>query len=171
MACVRWRAPGALRAQSRTNLMMSSVEVPGPKIAWNPVFFSGSMSASGMMPPANSSTSSGVDLAVAQRLDDARKQLHVRAGEDAQADDVDVLLQRGLGDHLRRLADAGVDDLHAGVAQRARDDLGPAVVTVEAGLGDEDANLVVCHSEGIIWTFRRLWKRRMAFVSTCSFRP
>ena len=112
-----------------------------------------------MMPPAKSSTSSGVDLAVAQRLHDAREELHVRAGEDAQADDVDVLLQRGLGDHLRRLADAGVDDLHAGVAQGARDDLRAAVVAVEPGLGDEDADLVVSHSVGIIGEGSRLWKR------------
>ena len=35
----------------------------------------------------------------------------------------------------------GVDDLHAGVAQRAGDDLRAAVVPVEAGLGDDDADL------------------------------
>ncbi len=46
---------------------------------------------------------------------------------------------RRLGDHLGRLVQAGVDHLEAGVAQRARDDLGAAVVPVEPGLGDEDA--------------------------------
>ena len=64
----------------------------------------------------------------------------MRAAEDRQADDVDVLLHRGRGDHLRRLVQAGVDDLHAGVAQRGGDDLGAAVVAVEAGLGDQNAN-------------------------------
>ncbi len=39
-----------------------------------------------------------------------------------------------------RLVEAGVDDLHPGIAQRRRDDLGTAVVTVESGLGDEHAN-------------------------------
>ena len=63
----------------------------------------------------------------------------MRAGEDAEADRVDVLLQRRLDDHLRRLMQAGVDDLEPGVAQRARDDLGAAVVPVESRFGDQDA--------------------------------
>ena len=65
----------------------------------------------------------------------------MRAGEDREPDGVGVLLQDGLDDLLRRLVQAGVDDLHAGVAQRAGDDLGAAVVAVEAGLGDDDADL------------------------------
>ncbi len=43
-------------------------------------------------------------------------------------------------DHLRRLVQAGVDDLHPGVAQRGGDDLGAAVVAVETGLGDENSD-------------------------------
>jgi len=35
------------------------------------------------------------------------------------------------------LAEAGVDDLHAGVAEGAGDDFGATVVAVEAGLGDQ----------------------------------
>ena len=46
-------------------------------------------------------------------------------------------------DHLGRLVQAGVDDLVAGVGERARDDLGAAVVAVEPGLGDEDAELAI----------------------------
>jgi hypothetical protein len=42
---------------------------------------------------------------------------------------------------LGRLVKAGVDHLHAGVAQRAGDDLGAAVVPVEARLRDDDADL------------------------------
>ena len=53
---------------------------------------------------------------------------------------VGVLLERGRGDHLRRLAQAGVDDFHAGVAQGAGDDLGAAVVAVETRLGDDDSS-------------------------------
>ena len=47
---------------------------------------------------------------------------------------------RRLDDLLRRLVKAGVDDLHAGVAQRPGDDLGAAIVTVEARLGDDHAD-------------------------------
>jgi hypothetical protein len=65
----------------------------------------------------------------------------VRAGEDRQPDGVGVLLDDGLHDLLGRLVQARVDDLHAGVAQRAGDDLGPAVVSVEAWLGHDDADL------------------------------
>ena len=61
--------------------------------------------------------------------------------EDREADGVGVLLDHRLDDLLRRLVQAGVDDLHAGVAQRAGDDLRAAVVPVEAGLGDDDADL------------------------------
>ena len=63
----------------------------------------------------------------------------MRAGQDRQADRVGVLLDRGLDDLLRRLVQAGVDDLDAGVAQRPGDDLRAAVVAVQAGLGDDDA--------------------------------
>src|ERR671916_695636 len=38
---------------------------------------------------------------------------------------------------------------HAGVAQRARDHFGPAVVAVEAGLGYEDANLFIAHGSAL----------------------
>ena len=64
----------------------------------------------------------------------------VGAGEDGEADAVDVLLDGGGDDHLGGLAEAGVDDLHAGVAEGAGDDFGAAVVAVEAGFGDEDAD-------------------------------
>ena len=71
-----------------------------------------------------------------QQLAHARKQRHVRAAEDRQADDVDVFLHGGGGDHLGRLMQTGVDDFHAGVAERGGDDLRAAIVAVEAGLGD-----------------------------------
>jgi hypothetical protein len=35
---------------------------------------------------------------------------------------------------------AGVDDLHAGVTKGSRDDLGPAVMSIETRLGDYYAN-------------------------------
>src|ERR687898_473924 len=85
---------------------------------------------------------------LAQELHDARDERHVRAGEDGEPDRVRVLLEHGLDDLLRRLVKAGVDDLHAGVAQRAGDDLRPAVVPVQAGLGDDDADLAAAGGHG-----------------------
>src|ERR1700722_3805610 len=62
-------------------------------------------------------------------LDDARHQRHVSPGEDGQPDGVGILLNDRLGNLLRRLVQPGVDDLEAGLAEGARDDPGPAVVT------------------------------------------
>jgi len=69
----------------------------------------------------------------------------VGAGEDREADDVDIFLDGSGGDHLRGLAQAGVDHFHAGVAQGAGDDLGAAVVAVESGLCNEYAYLFFRH--------------------------
>ena len=54
-----------------------------------------------------------------------------------------VFLQGGSDDHLRRLAQAGVDDFHAGIAEGAGDHFGAAVVTVETGLGHQDADFLL----------------------------
>ena len=64
----------------------------------------------------------------------------MRAAQDREADDVDVLLDRGGRDHLGRLVEPGVDHLHARVAQRGGDDFGAAVVAVETGLGDQNTD-------------------------------
>ena len=56
---------------------------------------------------------------VAQEGADAGHERHVRAGQDRQTDDVDVFLERRRHDHLRRLAQPGVDDFEAFVAQTA----------------------------------------------------
>ena len=68
------------------------------------------------------------------------------AGEDGEADAVDVFLDGGGDDHLGCLAEAGVDDLHACVAEGAGDDLCATVVAIEAGLGYEDADGRLCHA-------------------------
>ena len=90
------------------------------------------------MPPTTTRTSSS--LLLAQQLHDARADVHVGARQDRQADDVGVLLQRGRHDLLRRLPQPGVDDLHAGVAQRPGDDLRAPVVPIEPRLGNDDPN-------------------------------
>jgi hypothetical protein len=80
-----------------------------------------------------------IDALLFEQGDDRGKERHVRSGEDAEPDGVDILLHGGLGDHLRRLMETGVDDLEAGVTQGAGDDLGATIVAVEAGLGNQDA--------------------------------
>jgi hypothetical protein len=40
---------------------------------------------------------------------------------------------------------ARVDDFHAGVTQRSRDDFRAAVMPVQAGLPNEDANFAFSH--------------------------
>ncbi len=67
----------------------------------------------------------------------------MRTGEDGEADGIGILLDCGLGDLLGRLVQPCVDHLHAGVPEGAGDDLGAAVVSVEPGLGDDDANLLL----------------------------
>jgi len=54
---------------------------------------------------------------------DACEQRHVGAAQHRQADNIHVLLNGGVGDHLRRLVQPGVDDFHAGVAARGGDDV------------------------------------------------
>jgi hypothetical protein len=61
---------------------------------------------------------------------------------------VGVLLDHRRGDLLRGLVQARVDDLHAGVAKRPGDDLRTAVVAVEAGLGNDDADLLLVIAHG-----------------------
>src|SRR6187200_844026 len=84
----------------------------------------------------------GLDLLVAQAAHHLRHQLQVGAGEDREADDVDVLLQGGLGNLLGGEADALVDHLHAGVAGPQGDLLGAVGVPVESGLADQDLDPV-----------------------------
>ena len=82
----------------------------------------------------------------AEESGDARDDDVVGAGEDGEADAVDVLLDGCGDDHLGGLAEAGVDDLHAGVAEGAGDDFCAAVVAVKAGFGDENADWYgICH--------------------------
>ena len=85
-------------------------------------------------------------VALPQQLQNLGEQRHVRAREHGQPDGVRVLLDGRLDDLLGRLVQAGVDDLDAGVAQRAGHDLRPAVVPVEAGFGDHDADRRVHHA-------------------------
>lgn len=64
----------------------------------------------------------------------------MRATEDRESDAVHVFLQGGGDDHLGRLAQAGVDNFHARVAQGASHDASTAVVAVQAGFGHQNAD-------------------------------
>ena len=89
----------------------------------------------------------------------------MRTREDRQADHVGVLLQCGGHDHVRGLAEARVDDLEALVAQPAREDLGAAVVAVEAGLRDQHLQRAVWHGRDC--GFDRWTKAREASGCGC----
>ena len=58
----------------------------------------------------------------------------LRAGQKADAENVDVFLNGGGDDFVRRAVQAGIDHVHAGIAQRAGDDFHAAVMAVEADL-------------------------------------
>ena len=111
------------------------------KIADTPPSISSAASSAGIVPPTTMSTSSAPLRA--QTVHDPRHERHVGAREDRDSDRVGVFLDRRLDDLLGGLMEAGIDHLHAGVAQGARDDLGAAVVSIEAGLGDDDAYLPI----------------------------
>ena len=124
---------------ARTHSTISVVVAPGVKTVATPIRFSSGRSSSGMIPPPKTTMSEASRSL--QQVDDLGEQRHVRAGEHREADRVGVLLDGGLDDLLRRLVQAGVDDLHTGVPQGPRHDLGAAVVTVQARLGHH-------HSDG-----------------------
>ncbi len=90
-----------------------------------------------------------VGPAGAELLHDLGEQGHVRAGVAGEPDGVRVLLDRGLGDLLGRLEEAGVDHLEAGVAKRPGDDLGAAIVPVETRLRDDHPQLLGHGDESI----------------------
>src|SRR5262245_16586528 len=82
-----------------------------------------------------------VEPLLLEEIHETRRDVIVGAGEDRQADDVGVLLQRGRHDLLGGLAKTRVDDFHPSIAQRPGNDLGAAVVTIETGLGNDDSEL------------------------------
>ena len=70
-----------------------------------------------------------------------RAQGIVCARQDRKADHVDVFLNCSAHYHFRRLAQSGIDDFHAGVAQRAGDHFRAAIMTVQAGVDVPDKTL------------------------------
>src|SRR5438445_4652791 len=72
----------------------------------------------------------------------------MRAGKNREPDDVNIFLYRCGGNHLRRLTQAGIDHLHAGIAQRPRDDLGAAVMSIQPRLRTKNPYLFFWHVGG-----------------------
>src|SRR5207302_8638837 len=81
-----------------------------------------------------------VEALLLHQLADAREDVVVRAREQREANGVGVLLQRCLDDLFRCLMHTGVNDFHPGIAQRPCHDFRAAIVPVETGLCDDDAD-------------------------------
>jgi len=86
-----------------------------------------------------------VHALVAQQAHELRAKRVVRARENGEADDVDVFLHRGGGNHLRCLPQTGVDHFHAGIAQRPRNDLSAAVVPIQSWLCNQNSYFFLWH--------------------------
>ena len=71
-----------------------------------------------------------------EALDHPGDEGEVGPGQERQPDGVGILLDDRLDHLVGRLVEARVDDLEPGVAQGPGDDLGTAVVAVQAGFGD-----------------------------------
>ena len=76
----------------------------------------------------------------AQQVHQMRAERVVRPGKNGKPDDVHIFLFGGGGDHFGSLAQAGVYDLHAGVAQRTGNDFGATVMAIEPRLGNQYTN-------------------------------
>jgi hypothetical protein len=63
----------------------------------------------------------------------------VGARQERQANTISVFLQHSLCDLFRGLMQAGVDDFETVIPEGSGNGLGTAVVTIESGLGDDDA--------------------------------
>jgi len=75
-----------------------------------------------------------------EQRDEAWDEGVVRSGKNAEADAVYVFFDGRLDDAFRGFTETGVEHFHAGIAEGAGDDLGAAVVAVEAGFGYEYAD-------------------------------
>ena len=130
----RYAGASALRRKST----IAPVGAPGVKTSATPRRLSSSASSAGNRPADDDEHVAGVVRA--ESLYDPRHQRHVRPRENRDPHRVRVLLDRRLDDLLGCLVEARVDDLHARVPQRPRDDLRPPVVAVEPRLRDHDPN-------------------------------
>ena len=87
---------------------------------------------------------------------------HMGAAENAQPDDLHILLQGGGGDGLGALANSRVDHLEPGLAQGAGDELGTTVVAVQARLGDQNSHR---HQKTTGWRNSPHWSLSTSTIS------
>ncbi len=118
------------------NSTISCIAVPGRKMPFTPIAFQ-LRDVDGGNDSANHHQDV-VQTMLGEQRHQPRHDVVVGAGQNRQSDDVGVLLQRRRGDMFRCLAQPGVDHLHAGVAEGARNHLGAPVVAIEARLGNDD---------------------------------
>ena len=123
----------------RVNSIISLIGVPGPNAPSAPTSRKRSATSGEMIPPDEHYHV--LHAALAQRLNDAGGQRDDRARQDAQPEDVRVLLEHRFGQLIRPAAQTGVDHLHARVAKPARDHLDPAIVAVKADIAHDYAYL------------------------------
>src|SRR5712691_8613574 len=81
----------------------------------------------------------------AEQFQDALEEVVVGAREDGEPDRVGVFLDGRGHNLLRRLVKPGIDDLEARVAERARDNLGTAVMPVQPRFRDHQPDLSLGH--------------------------
>ncbi|SVA23848.1 uncharacterized protein METZ01_LOCUS76702 [marine metagenome] len=75
---------------------------------------------------------------LAQQLHHTGTNVIMGTRQNRQANNPGIFLQGRLNNLLRSLSETGVYDLHALVAQCARDDLRPAVVTIETRFSNDN---------------------------------
>ena len=77
------------------------------------------------------------------QIHDSRAERHMRSREYGESDYIRVFLQRSIDDLFWRLPEAGIDHLESSIAESARNDFGAAIVAVQTGLSNDDADLVI----------------------------
>ena len=132
----RHQWPSCSRSRARRSRAERAITVPGRKTAAAPI--SSRVVTSLGRDDAADHDHDVVAALVGQRLLQRREQGEVTGGQAADPDDVDVGVDRLLGDLLRRGEQRAHVDVEAHVGERADDDLLAAVVAVLAHLGDQD---------------------------------
>ena len=107
-----------------------------------------------------------VHLVLSEQVHDSRHNRVVRARKNRKPDDVHVFLHGSAHNHLWRLTQAGVDDLHASVAQSSGNNLCAPVMPVKAGLRDQYTDFLLsghflrCVSTGLNTERSRIQQRQ-----------
>ncbi len=76
----------------------------------------------------------------AQQFHNSRHNRFVSARQNGEANDLHILLESRVNNHLRRLPKTSVDDFHPRITKGSCDHLRAAVVSIEARFGDEDTD-------------------------------